>query len=335
MCVSVKLLICLFLLLGSLLPLVSCGGAHSPGEKYFLVAANVKIPYWQAAAAGLSQAARDLKVNAELVGPDTYNAKAEQQEFRRVVQLKPAGILVSPADPGLMAPDIDAAINAGIPVITMDSDSPSSKRLLFIGTNNYEAGLMGGRLAAKLLQGKGNVVVFTMPGQANLDERLNGYKFVFSEQPQIKIVDVVDIKGNPRIAFDTTTAILENRREKVDAFVCLEALAGKEVAEVVNRAKATGKIIVAMDTDQGTLEWIQKGVIAATVAQKPFTMGFSGLKLLDELRHHPLTRLSANWAEDPFSRIPRFVDTGVTLIDNSTVAFFIKARDTATSGVNP
>jgi ribose transport system substrate-binding protein len=157
-------------LLAAGLVLVSCARPPGPSDKYYLVTANVKIPYWQAAAAGAMQAARDLGVNAELVGPDTYDANAEVQEFQRVVKLKPNGILVSPADPGLMAPHIDAAIDAGIPVLTLDSDSPSSKRLLFIGTNNYEAGLLGGQLTAKLLQGKGNVVVFTMPGQANLDE---------------------------------------------------------------------------------------------------------------------------------------------------------------------
>jgi ribose transport system substrate-binding protein len=140
---SMKVPVLVFLVL---LDLVGCAGMHSPREKYFLVVANVKIPYWQAAAAGLMQAARELQVNAELVGPSTYDPKAEQQEFQRVARLKPAGILISPADPGLMAPDIDAAIDAGIPVITMDSDSPASKRLLFIGTNNYEAGFMGGRI---------------------------------------------------------------------------------------------------------------------------------------------------------------------------------------------
>jgi ribose transport system substrate-binding protein len=190
-----KVPVLVFLVSGSLLDLVGCAGTHSPREKYFLVVANVNIPYWQAAAAGLMQAARELQVNAELVGLSTYDPKAEQQEFQRAARLKPAGILISPADPGLMAPDIDAAIDAGIPVITMDSDSPASKRLLFIGTNNYEAGLMGGRITAKLLQAKGNVVVFTMPGQANLDERLNGYLFVFSGYPLIKIVDVVNLKG--------------------------------------------------------------------------------------------------------------------------------------------
>lgn len=147
----------------------------------------------------------------------------------------------------------------------------------------------------------------------------------------MRIVDVVDIQGKAQTAFDSTAAILDKDPKKVDAFVCLEAIAGQEVAEVVNRAKAQ-KIIVAMDTGQGTLEWVEKGVIAATVAQKPYTMAFVGTKMLDDLHHHPLSRLGANWAEDPFSHIPRSLDTGVTLIEKGSVELFMKARDSATSG---
>lgn len=312
--------------------LSGCGGSpHSPQEKYYLLAANVKIPYWQTAANGLMRAASQMQVQAEVAGPDAYDAQAEQQELRRLVAMavKPAGILISPADPALMKRDIDAAVAAGIPVITLDSDSPGSKRLAFIGTNNYEAGVMGGRVAARELKGKGNVVVFTMPGQSNLAERLNGYKFAFSESPGIKIVEVVDIKGDPRIAFDTTSAILEKQRDKVDAFVCLEALAGKEVAEVLDRNKVTGKTVVAMDTDEDTLKWIQKGVIAATIAQKPFTMAYYGVKMLDDVYHHKPPSLDVDWAQDPFSPLPAFVDTGATLITKEKVSDFLKARDAA------
>jgi ribose transport system substrate-binding protein len=312
--------------------LAGCAGQHSADEKYYLVSVNIKVSYWQAAAAGMARAAAELHVNAELVGPDGYDPKAEQEEFRRIVKLKPSGILVSAADPDLMVPDIDAAVDAGIPVITMDSDSPLSKRLTFIGTNNYEAGLMGGRLVAKLLQGKGNVVVLTMPGQANLEERLHGYQAAFEAHPETKIVQVVDIQGKSQVAFDTTAAILDRDPKKVDALVCLEAIAGKEVAEVVSRAEMSDKIIVAMDTDQGTLEWVQKGVIAATVAQKPYTMALLGVKMLDDLHHHPLGRLGTNWAEDPFAHVPRSLDTGVTIVDKGSVDLFMKARDTATSG---
>jgi ribose transport system substrate-binding protein len=316
--------------LGAMLFLLAgCGGSqHNPQEKYYLLSANIKIPYWEAAANGLMRAARQMQVQAELVGPDTYDALAQQQELRRLtgLQQKPAGILISPADAHLMKADIDAAIAAGIPVITLDSDSPSSKRILFIGTNNYEAGVMGGRVLAKQLQGKGNIVVFTMPGQANLAERLNGYKFALSEHPGFKI-DVVDIRGDPRVAFDTTNEIVEKRRDKVDGFVCLEAQAGKEVAEVLDRAKVTGKTVVAMDTDEGTLNWIQKGVIAATIAQKPYTMAYYGLQMLDQLYHQKLPSLDVNWAQDPFSTLPAFVDTGATLVTKDNVGDFIKARE--------
>jgi ribose transport system substrate-binding protein len=309
--------------------LAGCGGSqHNPQEKYYLLSANTKIPYWETAANGLMRAARQMQVQAELVGPDTYDAQAQQQELRRLIglQQKPAGILISPADANLMKADIDAAIVAGIPVITLDSDSPSSKRILFIGTNNYEAGVMGGRVLAKQLQGKGNVVVFTMPGQANLAERLNGYKFALAEHPGFKI-EVVDIKGDPRVAFDTTNEIVEKRRDKVDGFVCLEAQAGKEVGEVLDRAKVTGKTVVAMDTDEGTLNWIQKGVIAATIAQKPYTMAYYGVQMLDHLYHQKPPSLDVNWAQDPFSPLPAFVDTGATLVTKDNVGDFIKARE--------
>ena len=318
-------------LLGALsLPLLHCNGSqHSPEEKYYLVSANIQLPYWQTAGAGLSRAAAQLKVKAEFVGPDTYDAKLEQQEFQRVVKLKPAGILISPADPDLMKADIDAAIAQGIPVLTIDSDSKSSKRLFFIGTNNYQAGVTGGQVLVKQLQGKGNVVFFSMPGQANLDERFRGYQSVLESHPQVKILEVVNIKGDPRIAFDTTMDIIEKGKIKVDAFVCLEAAAGKEVATVLDRKKVKDKVVVAMDTDAETLEWIQKGVIAATIGQKPFSMAFFGVKMLDDLHHHPLSPLSATWAQDPFAPIPTLVDTGATLIDKGNVNEFIRSRDSA------
>ena len=103
----------------------------------------------------LLRAARGLGVAAEMVGPETYDPPGEAQAFRDAMAKKPAGILVSVADPNVMKDPIDSAIAQGIPVITIDSDAPASKRLTFIGTNNYQAGLMGGRVLAEQLHGKG------------------------------------------------------------------------------------------------------------------------------------------------------------------------------------
>ena len=319
------------LLAASLLTLVSCGGPqHAVTEKYFLVATNVKVPYWQQASAGLYRAAAQFQVKAELVGPDTYDPKAQHEQFLAVLAKKPTGILVSVSDPAVLNADINNAIAQGIPVVTVDSDAPQSKRLAFIGTDNYRAGVMGAKIVAGKLQGKGSVVVFTIEGQTNLNERLRGYKDIFETHPGIKIAEVVNMQGDPRIVFDKTKDLLE-KKTKVDAFVCLEAIACPEVADVLERQKASGIVVVAMDTDQRTLDAIQKGLITATIGQKPFSMAFLGLKLLDDIHHHPLVPLDKNWSQDSFAPVPTFVDTGATLIDKSNVDQFLEARNSATA----
>lgn len=313
-------------LLGATVLFVGCGGRHNPNEKYYLVANNVKLSYWQSAGNGLVHAATEMGVQSEMVGPDKFDPQAEAAAFQDAVAKKPAGILVSVADPAVLGPVIDSAIAQGIPVITMDSDAPKSKRLCFIGTNNYEAGRTGAGIVVKQTGGKGEVVVFTMPEQPNLAERLHGYKDVFSDHPGLHIAQVVDIKGDPTIAFDATNQMVTTGKPKADAFVCLEATACKEVADVLNRNNVKGKTIVAMDTDQGTLDWVKKGSIAATIAQKPFTMAFYGAKMLDDLHHYMPKSLDHDWGTDTVSPVPVFVDTGTTLIDSSSLDAFQQAQ---------
>ena len=304
---------------------LSCGAAHDSDEYYVFVSANLQVPYWKTAGTGFSNAAGQFKVRSDYTGPQNYDPKAERDAIDQAVQKKASGILLGVTDPAVLKDSIDKAIVAGVPVITVDSDAPSSKRLFFIGTNNYQAGFTGGQRLAQELKGKGNVVVFTMPDQSNLQERLRGYKDALARTPDIKVTRVVDIQGDPRIAFDTTTQIVGKERDKVQAFVCLEAQSGKEVAGVLNSYHVTGKTVMAFDTDPETLDWIQKGLIAATIGQKPYTMAFVGMQMLDNLYHHKPSSLTSDWSKDSYAPIPAFVDTGSDLIDKSNVDSFIQA----------
>ena len=310
--------------------LCACGGRHEAGEAYVLVSANTKIAYWQEAAEGLRAAAREMGVNSEMVGPETYDPKAEKEQFLDVVHRKipPAGILVSAADPELMRDAIDVAAAAGIPVVTIDSDSPKSKRLTFIGTNNYEAGQMSGELLAKELGGKGTVALYSIPGQTNVDERVEGCKRVLARYPAIKILPIVDMAGDPAKAFDGTRNLIAQGKTAPDAFVCLEALSCKEVADVLDRAGIKDKTIIAMDTAEGTLEWMRKGVIRATIAQKPFTMAYFGTRILDDF-HHSKPTPDASSLQGTRSHVPVFVDTGAILVDKSNMAAFTVAAPPA------
>lgn len=299
---------------------------HSNKEVYYLVSVNRSLPYWQTAESGFNKAAAQYKVTARIVGPANYDPQAELAELRKAVAAKPAGILISVSDVGVIQPGIDSAVESGIPVITMDSDAAGSRRLYFIGTNNLEAGRLGGRRLIDRLGGKGNVVFFTLAGQPNTEERLKGFKDVLSDRADIKIVDVVDTKSDPRVAFDQAQQFLAlTGPKKVDAFVCLESVSGKPVSDAIKRANANDRVLIAWDANQDTLDGIKAGTIDSTIAQKPFTMGFYGLKALDEVFHDPPNQLGKDFAADFFSPYPMFVDTGTTLVDKDNVDLYTAA----------
>ena len=300
---------------------------HSKKEVYYLVSANLTLPYWQSAAAGFNKAAAQYKVTAKVVGPDTYDAQAELAELQKAVAAKPAGILISVADATVLQPEIDAAISAGIPVITMDSDAANSRRIYFIGTNNLEAGRVGGKRFDERLGGKGNVVFFTFKGQPNTDERLKGFEDAFAAKPDIKVVEVIDVKGDINAAFDRTQELMARTGPaKIDAFISLESASGKRVADAVKRTNSSDRLVMAWDVNQDTLDGIKSGAINSTIAQKPFTMGFLGLKALDEIFHAPPQQLGKDYSADAFAIYPVFVDTGTALVDQNNVNLYMASQ---------
>jgi ribose transport system substrate-binding protein len=297
-----------------------------------MIATAIKITYFQSAWAGFSKAAEKYGVTAELRGTGGFDSRAEASAFREVVALKPSGILVQVVNRAMMAPEIDAAIAAGIPVITFDSDAPTSHRLFFIGTNNRGAGLLGGKRVATKLNGKGNVVFFTIAGWLNLEERLKGYQEAFEGYPGINVVDVFDMKGDSSLAMHKAEEYLARTGPaKIDAMVCLESMSGMDVGGAFKRLGAKGTLLMGMDADVGTLKLVKDGTIDATIAQKPYTMAFLGLKALDEAYHYPARPLGRDYRLDPFSPFPAFVDTGVTLVDKSNVDAVLK-NESGTAG---
>ena len=322
--------LCLILTVStSLLSLCACR-QHASNETYFLISNNLKLPYWQAVNSGFERAATDYGVHARLVGPDTYDSAAELDAFRHAIASHPSGILISAADASSFRADINDAVQAGIPIITVDSDAPSSQRLYFIGTDNLAAGHLGADRLVDKLNGKGNIVFFSIPGQPNLDERLHGYKDVIADHPGMKIIDVLNVKGDPAIAFDQTRQYLSRKGpDKVDAFVSLESSSGPAIAEVLKRANATDRTLIAMDVGPETLGLIKSGNIDSTVSQKPWTMGYVGLKQLDEINHHKPKPFQNNYTVDSFSRYPMFVDTGTALVTKDNVDIYLESASKA------
>jgi ribose transport system substrate-binding protein len=298
---------------------------HAETEKYYFVAANINLPYWQEAEAGFLDAAANLKVRAELIGPATYDPGAEASMFRDIVdkQPPPSGICLSAARPEFFRAEIDRAMAAGIPVICVDADVPESRRVLYIGTDNVRAGRESVKRIAALAP-KGNIVVITIPGQRNLDDRLAGVADALKNYPSLKLMPLVDDKGDWRSAFDQISDMIL-KKQKIDGIICLEATGGPGAADALSRFDMAGKVpIVAFDKDPKTLELIDKGAISSTIAQKPYVMSYYGLKLLDDL-HHNAVKEFKDWRTAPSPPAPSWVDTGTAFVDKSNLAAFREA----------
>src|ERR1017187_2958333 len=136
-------------------------------DVYYMIATNVMLPYRQTVANGFNKAAAQYNVTVRVVGPQTYDPLGELDVLQQAVRAKPAGILISVSDVSVLQREIDSAVKEGIPVITIDSDAFISRRLYFIGTNNLEAGRLGGNRLLEKLGSKGREI-----GRASCRERV-------------------------------------------------------------------------------------------------------------------------------------------------------------------
>ncbi len=297
---------------------------HQKEEQYYLISANINLPYWQEAEAGLRDAATGMGVKAEMDGPTTLSPKEELDSFNKAVALHPAGILISVANQDILKSAIDSAILQGIPVICIDSDAPDSHRVLFVGTDNFRAGQESAKRMVDLLKGQGQIVIVSVPGQTNLDERVRGVNEALKKYPGIKIVQTIDDKGDARNANDGVSALLA-KKEKIDGVICLEASGGPGVAEALHRLDLTGKIaVVAFDKDPETLDGVDKGWINATIVQKPYIMAYYGLKFADDLHHNAVHEFK-DWRTAPAPPLPSWVDTGTAIVDKHNLSTFREA----------
>jgi ribose transport system substrate-binding protein len=297
---------------------------HQEDEHYVLVAANINLPYWQETSAGLTDIGKQMGVKVEIVGPGGFSPNEELTAFQQAVAQHPSGILVSVTDPKIFNDPIDHALLQGIPVICIDADAPESKRVLFIGTDNFRAGQDSGKRMANLLGGQGRVVIIALAGQLNSEERVRGVNDALKKYPGVQVVETIDDKSDERVAADAIAGLLQ-KKEKIDGIIGLEASGGEGAADALHRLDMTEKIkIVAFDKDPQTLDGIDRKWITATVVQKPYVMAFYGVRFLDDLHHNAVHEFK-DWATAPTAPLPTFVDTGTAVVDATNLAAFQKA----------
>lgn len=279
------------------------------------------LPYFYDHRLGMTMAEDWLGVSTKYVGPSDLDLTSMVSDLQSAVSQGVSGLIVVGFDPSL-APTINSAVAAGIPTVTVDSDVPNSNRLCFLGTGNYNVGVLGGTELVKLIGGSGKVAIVTKTGQDNLDQRVSGYQDTL-KKAGVQVVAVLNDNSDPTQAASVVSAEL-HRTPDLKGVACVEAAGGSGAATAVREAGKTGQVkIVSMDRDQETLSAIQKGIIDATVAQKTALMSFLGTVLCQAAQTQTIP-ITKNNPSAGVTQFPSSIDTGVELVTKDNVQYWLR-----------
>ena len=291
-------------------------------QLYIEVSALGNLDYFYDHKMGMEMVGKELGVRTEYVGPAEYDMNAMVSAFEQAIAKKPNGLVVVGFEPSLNA-IVDKAVDQGIPVVTVDADLPGSKRLAFVGTGNYGAGVTGGHKLAQLIGESGKVAIMTKPGQSNLEQRIAGYQDALAEYPGIEVVQIADTQSDPVVAAQAASALILKYPD-LAGLACVEAAGGSGSATAVREAGKVGEIkIVAMDRGNEVLEAIEEGVISAAVAQQTALMPYYAVQILYNLNNSKVAITSDNKAAGVLG-IPAVVDTGAIIVDESNYKYFMR-----------
>jgi ribose transport system substrate-binding protein len=293
-----------------------------PNELYIHVSCYGSLDYFYDHKVGTQIAAKILGVKSEYVGPAGYDMDAMITAFEQAIAKKPAGIIVFGAD-ATLASVIDKASDAGIPVVCVDGDVANSKRVAFVGTGHFNAGVMGGKKLVEMLGGKGEVALMTVPGQSHLEQRIAGYKSVLDQYPDIKVVQIGDTQTDPTVAAQAAAAIIQ-KYPNLSAFACVEASGGQGCLTAVKEANKIGQIkIMSMDRGSDVLQAIKDGAVSATIVQQTALMPIYAMEILYNLKHYGVPITSDN-AKAGLTGTPINIDTGCVIVDKNNVDYFVR-----------
>ena len=260
--------------------------AASSGEPlYVFLPKGLDNPYWDNCRKGMEAKAAELGVNAEFIGPEKSDATLQVGVIESVIARKPAAIAISPNDPATVNELIAKATAEGIKVITWDADAPDSERILYIGTDNYNAGATAAEELSKVLNGEGKVAVLNGALTAlNAQQRTNGFKdWMAKNAPGIEIVDDQPTNDDANTSASVAEAILQAHPDLAGFYgVTGNGVPGAGVA--VKGANKCGEVhIVGFDVVPQGIELMKAGCVDALISQRPYGMTAQALEVMIDL----------------------------------------------------
>ncbi|HEX6976299.1 MAG TPA: sugar-binding protein, partial [Vicinamibacterales bacterium] len=293
-------------------PASGSAGAPAPAKKlrFAIIPKALDITVFNYAKIGAErQAAAFGDVEVLWNAPASADQLKQKEILESYITQRVDGIAISALNGDFLTDTINRAIDAGIPVVTWDSDAPKSKRQAFYGVDDIASGRIMGEEAVKMLGGKGTVAIITSYGASNLQQRLEGVKEVLAKHPDMKIVETYDIKEDAlRCAEIISTGT--RRYPDLGAWISVGGwpVFTRNALAAVDPSKTK---VISFDTNPPAPDLLKEGKVQVLLGQKYFGWGSETVKLLRDMKNGKMPQTP-------------IIDSGVDVVTKDNVDAYVE-----------
>lgn len=288
-------------------------GAPAKTMQIAMIPKGTTHEFWKSVHAGGVKAAREAGVELIWKGPLKEDDRESQiSTVESFINRKVNGIVLAPLDDTALRAPVMSATSSGIPVVIIDSALKSEDYVSFVATDNYKGGAMAGEHLAKLLEGKGKVIMLRYAeGSASTMDRERGFMDAIAKHGGIEVVSSNQYGGATtesayRASENLLAPLSSNGALTIDGIFCPNESTTFGMLRALQEGGYAGKVrFVGFDASSKLVEALGNGQIDGLVLQNPFNMGYLGVKTM-------MAKLKGETVE-------KRIDTGAQLITKANM----------------
>jgi ribose transport system substrate-binding protein len=306
----------------ALIGLSACGGSTPAGSaasgakpryQIAVIPKGTTHSFWSTIHAGAVKAERELQaqgIDAHIIWKGPLREDDREQQIQVVEGFQSQGvsaIVLAPLDARALVRPVEEATRAGIPVVVFDSALESKAMTSYVATDNLKGGRLAGDHMAKLLKGKGKVLLLRyQEGSASTEAREQGFLEALKAHPGITLISSDQHAGPTRDTAKRVSENLLNRYPDLQGIFCVNESSAAGMLLALQDLGRAGKVaFLGFDAHPVFVEAMAKGEMAGFVLQNPFEMGYLAVKTAAQ-------HLQGQ-------KVPAVIDTGVHIITPENV----------------
>ncbi|KZS43477.1 LacI family transcriptional regulator [Paenibacillus glucanolyticus] len=244
------------------------------------VKAVEEIEFWRVLIEGVNTASREFGVDVSVVGPPReIQVDLQIQMLQEAIKQQPDAIVMAAGDYNRLVPTVESIRKAGILLIMIDSAVNGDYAQSLIATDNFNAGQKAAvELAERLPVNAKVAIVSFVQGTSTQIEREQGVRSILEQREGTEIVGTYYSEGMEERAYEITMELLRERPD-LDGIVGLNEPSTVGAGRAIGEQGLVGKVkLVGFDSSIKEVKLLEEGVLQSTIVQKPFSIGYLGIK---------------------------------------------------------